>query len=183
MALLRGRARLDKVRKIRGLDAPAGTQRLKDVRHTAAWGERAVRLRRTIGVTPPRAHTPTLLPPMGQVPPGTPRLRAGERLCDAARRAICWIDRLTQSSEIRVLTGFHAYPKKRFICKTRTGRPLVSAIRFWNLQLLKSHWSCMATKSGLIQVGLVCESPKAQQINQRFTVDRRINGPCLVRCR
>jgi hypothetical protein len=33
----------------------------------------------------------------------------------------------------------------------------------------------MATKSGLIQVGLVCESPKAQQINQRFTVDRRIS--------
>jgi hypothetical protein len=81
---------------------------------------------------------------------------------------------LAQSSEIRVLTEFHAYPKNRFICKTRTGRPLVSAIRFWNLRLLKSHWSCMATKSRLIQVGLVCESPKAQQINQRFTVDRRI---------
>ena len=77
------------------------------------------------------------------------------------------------SAEIRVLTGFHAYLQKRFICKTRTGRPLVSAIRFWNLRLLKSHWSCMAAKSGLIQVGLVCESPKAQQINQRFTVDRR----------
>jgi hypothetical protein len=58
-------------------DAPAGTQRLKDVRHTAAWGERAVRLRRAIGVTPSRAHTPTLLPHMVQVPPGTPRLHAG----------------------------------------------------------------------------------------------------------
>jgi hypothetical protein len=34
----------------------------------------------------------------------------------------------------------------------------------------------MATKSRLIQVGLVCESPKAQQINQRFTVDRRIHS-------
>ena len=31
----------------------------------------------------------------------------------------------------------------------------------------------MAAKSGLIQVGLVCESPKAQQINQRFTAHRR----------
>jgi hypothetical protein len=36
------------------------------------------------------------------------------------------------------------------------------------LRLLKSHWAYMATKSGLIQVGLVCESPKAQQINQRL---------------
>ena len=45
-----------------------------------------------IGVTPSRAHTPTLLPHMVQVPPGTPRLHAGERLCGAARQAICWID-------------------------------------------------------------------------------------------
>ena len=29
---------------------------------------------------------------MVQVPPGTPRLHAGERLCGAARQAICWID-------------------------------------------------------------------------------------------
>eukprot|EP01049_Picozoa_sp_SAG25_P010397 SAG25_NODE_1134_length_3833_cov_1.526245_1_plen_109_part_10 len=29
------------------------------------------------------------------------------------------------SAEIRVLTEFHAYPENRFICKTRTGRPLV----------------------------------------------------------
>jgi hypothetical protein len=48
------------------------------------------------------------------------------------------------------------------------------------LRLLKSHWRCMGAKSGLIQVGLVCESPtsKAQQINQQRlylgTVDRRI---------
>jgi hypothetical protein len=31
--------------------------------------------------------------------------------------AICWIDRLTQSSEIRVLTGFHAYPKNDLSAK------------------------------------------------------------------
>jgi hypothetical protein len=61
-------------------DAPADTQRLKHVRHTAAWGERAVRLRRAIAVSPSRAHTPILLPPMVQVPPGTARLHAGERL-------------------------------------------------------------------------------------------------------
>jgi hypothetical protein len=36
------------------------------------------------------------------------------------------------------------------------------------LRLLKSHWARMGAKSGLIQVGLVCESPKAQQINQRL---------------
>ena len=61
-------------------DAPADTQRLKHVRHTAAWGERAARLRRAIAVSPSRAHTPILLPPMVQVPPGTARLHGGERL-------------------------------------------------------------------------------------------------------
>jgi hypothetical protein len=28
------------------------------------------------------------------------------------------------------------------------------------LRLLKSHWTCMAAKSGLIQVGLVCNRLK-----------------------
>ena len=31
-------------------------------------------------MSPSRAHTPILLPPMGQVPPGTTRLHDGERL-------------------------------------------------------------------------------------------------------
>ena len=67
------------------------------------------------------------------------------------------------SAEIRVLTGFHAYLQNLFICKTRTGRPLVFAIRFWNLRLLKSHWARMGAKSGLIQVGVGCERAKPQR--------------------
>ena len=69
----------------------------------------------------------------------------------------------THGSEIRVLTEFHAYLQNLFICKTRTGRPLVFAIRFWNLRLLKIHWRCMAAKSGLIQVGVGCERAKPQR--------------------
>ena len=60
-------------------------------------------------------------------------------------------------------TEFHAYLQNLFICKTRTGRPLVFAIRFWNLRLLKSHWARMGAKSGLIQVGVGCERAKPQR--------------------
>jgi hypothetical protein len=31
------------------------------------------------------------------------------------------------------------------------------------LRLLKSHWRCMAAKSGLIQVGVGCERAKPQR--------------------
>ena len=71
---------LHRARRRTTSDAPVGTQRLKHVHHTAARGERAVRLRRAIEMSPSRAHTPILLPPMGQVPPGTTRLHDGERL-------------------------------------------------------------------------------------------------------
>jgi hypothetical protein len=73
------------------------------------------------------------------------------------------VHKLFVRTEIRVLTEFHAYLQNLFICKTRTGRPLVFAIRFWNLRLLKSHWRCMAAKSGLIQVGVGCERAKPQR--------------------
>jgi hypothetical protein len=53
--------------------------------------------------------------------------------------------------------------------RNRLARTLLATLSHHiNLRLLKSHWTCMAAKSGLIQVGLVCESPKAQQINQRL---------------
>eukprot|EP01047_Picozoa_sp_COSAG01_P080324 COSAG01_NODE_15569_length_1317_cov_19.283729_1_plen_171_part_00 len=92
-------------------DAPADTQHLKHVRHTAAWGERAVRLRRAIAVSPSRAHTPILLPPMVQVPPGTARLHAGERLWGGG---LPWIGALGRriALEIRWIAGyFHNVPQ------------------------------------------------------------------------
>ena len=90
---------------------------------------------------------------------------------DGAAAAAGWLAARTNplaldrrfSAEIRVLTEFHAYLQNLFICKTRTGRPLVFAIRFWNLRLLKSHWARMGAKSGLIQVGVGCERAKPQR--------------------
>jgi hypothetical protein len=71
------------------------------------------------------------------------------------------------SAEIRVLTGFHAYPENRFICKTGTEQHTRQGQLIFKIQE-KIGRACMATKSRLIQVGLVCESPKAQQINRRL---------------